>query len=389
MSGARPAAEVTVVGAGPAGAMTAYHLAVRGLRVRLIERRAFPREKPCGGGLTRRALQEIPFDVSGVIEDVGRTVRLTHDNRLLMEGRVATPPIVLVRRDRFDALLVEKAIQAGVRFQDGTAFRKLTGTPGDLKIETSRESFRSRVIVGADGVGSRVRKALGCTGPNRSMFALEATVRPRGGPAGNRFQSRIDFDFHHTWAGYGWVFPKRRHLSVGIFSPHSRPGSMKPAFYGYLRAKGLADADLAGLRGHPIPWTASPTFHLSDGRGLLVGDAAGLCDPVSGEGIYAALCQARFAAESISDWFSAKNRLSAYEGRLRSALALDNACARWMRAFLYHAPGISRRFLSLRRCYLLRRYLAVACGETTYRAEFMPTALLRRLTGPARPHRAG
>lgn len=376
--------DVTVVGAGPAGAMTAFYLAVLGLQVQIIEKRKFPRHKLCGGGLTRRALQAIPFDLSEVIEDVGHTIQLSIGERLLMKRRFSPPPVVLVRRERFDAFLLEKALGAGARFQDNTVFRGLTGSFGNLVIQTSQGIFRSRVIVGADGTQSRVRKALGCRGPQAAMVALAATVRPSGAGAMTAFRSRIDFDFQRKWMGYGWVFPKNSELSVGIMSHGSRPGSMKSRFYEYLHRKGFQDADAVGLRAHRIPCTPGLRFHLSKERGILVGDAAGLCDPITGEGIYAAVCQARLAAETIGDCFADRSALSAYEARVQSRFGADNACARWMGAFLYHLPGLSHRILDLRRHYLLRRYLAVVAGTTTYRAEFMPPVVLRRLAGLTR-----
>jgi len=291
-------ADVTVIGAGPAGSMTAYHLALQGLRVRLVDKRTFPRDKACGGGLTLRAVRAIPFDLAPAVEDVGRTIRLTMGNRLLMEKRMTPPPIVLVRRDRFDALLVEKAVRAGATFRDATAFRRLSGTLGDLKIETSRGVCRSRTIVGADGLHSRVRQQLGFRGSVRSMVALEAKVRPHASGKLDGYRSRIDFDYHLPGTGYGWVFPKKDHLSVGVFSPLARPGAMKRGFFEYLRCKGLQNADVVDLRGHRIPGSAGSKFHLCDGRGLLVGDAAALCDPITGEGIYPAVLQARLASEA-------------------------------------------------------------------------------------------
>lgn len=373
--------DVTVVGAGPAGSMTAYHLARRGLQVRILERRNFPRDKACGGGLTLRARQHVPFDLGAIVEDVGRTLRLAIGNRLLMEQRMSPPPILLVRRERFDTLLVEKAVRAGAVFQEGTEFRSVTGSFGELKIETSRGMLRSRVIVGADGVQSRVRKMLDCGGPPRSMLALEARVRPHPGLDPGHFRSRVDFDFPGMMSGYGWVFPKENHLSVGILRRETRPRHMKRSFLKYLKSKGLRQADIVLLRGHRIPWTDGRNFRLSDSRGVLVGDAAGLCDPITGEGIYSAVFQARLAAESIFDCFSTGQELMAYDRKIQTEFAADNHCARWMGAFLYRFPGFSRRLLNLRRQFLLQRYLQVAAGETTYRAEFRPPVLLRHLAG--------
>jgi len=376
-----PKADVTVVGAGPAGAMTAYYLALRGLRVHLIEKRTFPRDKPCGGGLTGRARRQIPFDLAAVVEDAGRSIRLTFGRRLLLEQRSASPPILLVRRDRFDALLVEEAVRAGAVFQEDTAFQHLSGPPGNLEIATTRRPLRSRVIVGADGAQSRVRTALGCCPQVRSMVALEARVQPDQFLSSVRCRGRIDFDYSASGAGYGWVFPKKDHLSVGVFSSRSHPGAMKKRFFEYLRSKGLQNGEIAGLRGGRIPWSTGRHFRPCDDRGLLVGDAAGLCDPITGEGIYAAALQARLAAEAICERFAGKTELCAYNRAVQSAFAADNVCARWMRVFLYRFPGPSRRCLSLRRGYLLKRYLAVAAGDARYRDEFSPLVLLGRLCG--------
>jgi geranylgeranyl reductase family protein len=263
--------DVTVVGAGPAGAMTAYYLAALGLQVQIIEKRKFPRHKLCGGWLTRRALQEIPFDLSEVVEDVGHTIQLSIGERLIMKRRFSPPPIVLVRRERFDAFLVKKALRAGARFQDNTAFQGLSGSFGNLVVQTSRGTFRSKVIVGAEGTQSRVRKALGCRGPLTEMVALAAAVRPSGPGAMAAFRSRIDFDFQRKWMGYGWVFPKKSELSVGVMFTGSRHGAMKSHFYDYLHHKSFQDADVEGLSAHRIPCTPGLRFHLSEERGILAG----------------------------------------------------------------------------------------------------------------------
>ena len=129
--------DVVIVGAGPAGAVLAYLLAKAGAEVLLLEKKFFPRYKPCGGGLTQRAIDSLPFEVDQVIEERVHTVRAFIRRACAFELSVQDPVISMVMRDRLDHFLVRKSLEAGVHFQEGTTFKHLSGEEKALKVETS------------------------------------------------------------------------------------------------------------------------------------------------------------------------------------------------------------------------------------------------------------
>lgn len=365
--------DVVIVGSGPAGALTAYALARRGLDVLVIEKKGLPRYKTCGGGLTRRTLNILPFDVSSCIEDYSDTLVINVENRPVFEKKVCEPVIGMVMRDRFDAFLMDKAIQAGAKLQDKTAFESCHGPAGDLVVQTSSGTSRTRLIVGADGVSSKVSKALGFHVRKHLMTAMEAEVFYSGEGIVNSFKGSAHFDFGVVPSGYGWVFPKRRHLSIGIVSTSKNVGSLKHFFLNYMRGKGTLDgSEVRSLRTHLIPHGPDAANVLSDARGLLVGDAAGFSDPLTGEGIFFAVKGAQIASEVILNCLASSQSgkrqadLTEYSRILKSELMSDSIIAKRMAFVLYNFKRIGNNSLTKYGDFLGNRLLEVACGSKTY-----------------------
>src|SRR5438067_5903358 len=148
--------DVAVVGAGPAGSMTAYRLARAGARVLLIDKARFPRDKPCGGGLTLRAVKELPFPVNPVVEDIVTrvTCRLRYGRAFEREGRTAL--CLMTQRRRLDHYLVERAQEAGAPFRDGVRVRVASET----RIRVDDAPVDVDAIVGADGANGTTAKTL-------------------------------------------------------------------------------------------------------------------------------------------------------------------------------------------------------------------------------------
>ena len=126
--------DAIVVGAGPAGSATAIRLARGGANVLLADRARFPRDKPCGGGLTGRAVRELPVDVSPVVEDVVRRLELRLRYRKRFERRSERPLVLMTRRRRLDAFLAEQAAAAGADFRDGVTVEGLTMGPDGAEL---------------------------------------------------------------------------------------------------------------------------------------------------------------------------------------------------------------------------------------------------------------
>ena len=361
----RPINDIIIVGAGPAGALLAHELAGAGLDVLLIEKKRLPRYKACGGGLTQRALKLLPFSIQPVIEDATTTARLLVNGRAAFQQTCPRPVVHMVMRDRLDAFMVQKAIARGARLAQGLRFLGATGRPGNLEIRTTGGTFRSRCLVGADGAHSRTARHLGLNIRYRTMTAVEAEIEPDERER-KAFRHRFDFDFGVIDQGYGWVFPKRNHLSAGILTRRPKAGTIRRDLQRYLARKGLAAARVKTLKLHPIPYAPQTANDYANARGLVVGDASGMVDPITGEGIYYALRTARLAAAAVDDYFNRGIPWVTYDDTLRATVGREIRYAGWLAAVLYRLPWLSYPFLTRYGDPIAGKLLEVFQGQLGY-----------------------
>ncbi len=339
--------DVVIAGAGPAGVSTAVALARRGVkRVLVLDRASFPRSKPCGGGLTGHsdeamAALGLKLTVPSYPSPRAR-VRFGAELRTVELGR----PVKVVRREEFDASLVEQARALGIEVRERTALDGFTVEGGGVTMGAGSSSLRARVLVGADGVGSLVRKRLQPRqGRPIRLFRLEV-------PAERRADEAMLYDFTPMvdgLRGYLWIFPvPDGRLNVGLMHyPSDVPLSgadLTRLLERHLQSHGVR---LRGpARGWPA-WGYSPSACVSLPHLLTVGDAAGI-DALTGEGIAVGMEQGLVAADTIAAALDGGDfRLAGYRRALRRAtvgreLALD----RWLARLLYGGGGW-RRWLSL------------------------------------------
>src|SRR4051794_34546615 len=274
--------DAIVVGAGPAGSTAAYRLASAGARTLLLDRARFPRDKPCGGGLTVRAVRALPFPVEPVVEHVVDRLELCVAGGPSVERRGRGPLVLMTQRRRLDAYLAERAVVAGADFRDGSKVTALELADDGVEIEVGGARFRGAVLVGADGANGVVARALGVDGGYTRGVALEGNA-----PFDPRFRGRAVVELGTVAGGYGWVFPKGDHVNVGVGGWSGDGPVLRERLTGLCGRLGVEPGSLADLRGHRLPLRPRAARAVR-GRVLLVGDAAGLIDPVSGDGMYEA-----------------------------------------------------------------------------------------------------
>lgn len=363
--------DIAVVGAGPAGSLLAYQMARAGRRVLLLEKHRLPRYKTCGGGLTRRARALLPFDIDELVEDRSRTTRLRVHYRTAFEQTDATAAVELVMRDRFDHFLARKAEAAGAVVLDQTRFLSLSGAPGRVAVETTTGRFYTQLIIGADGVHSRVARALGLSLRYHVMPALEAELALSRNTR-QRFTGAICFDFGVVPGGYAWLFPKRNGVSAGILARHQPARCLKPYLMRYLARNGLSDNEtLRSLRLHPIPCRPDRRNRYANPRGLVVGDATGLVDPVTGEGLFYAFKSAMIAAAVLSSSMTyGPETARRFNRALKTDIEAEVMKADILARILYGCPAFSNWVLARCGAKIGAQHLAVYRGELSYRRLF-------------------
>jgi geranylgeranyl reductase family protein len=314
--------DVVVVGAGPAGSLTAYHLSRARARVLLIDKARFPRDKPCGGGLTYRALRQLPFSVEPVVEDVVSRVecRLRYGRSFVRGTR---PVVVMTQRRRLDAFLVDRAVEAGAEFRDGSRVE----VESDTRVRVAGAPVETAAVIGADGANGVTARALGLAGEIVHGVALEGNLR-YGRVSRRRYGGRMVLELAVVPGGYGWVFPKGDHVNFGVGGWGFEGPRLRDHLRRLCEEHGVRVEELADVRGHRLPLRRAGAL-LAGARAALVGDAAGLVDPVSGDGIYEAFFSARLAAAATVDLLEGRaETLDPYHPVVTRALA-SVAAAGW------------------------------------------------------------
>lgn len=305
--------DAIVVGAGPAGSSAAHRLASAGASVLLLDRARFPRDKPCGGGLTGRAVRQLPCPVDPVVEDEVTRVRLRARYRGGYERASERPLVLLTQRARLDAFLAERAAEAGADFRDGMRVDAVEGTT--VRMNGARAAAAA-VVIGADGANGVVARSLGLARGIRHGVALEGNA-----PFDPQYRGTMLLEFGVVPGGYGWLFPKAEHLNVGVGGWAGQGPRLRDHLRRLCEVYGVRADRLRDVRGHRLP-TRGPNTVLARGRAAVIGDAAGLVDPFSGDGIYEALLSARIAADAALDVLSGRaDSLEPYHVALTARLA--------------------------------------------------------------------
>ena len=360
--------DAIVVGAGPAGAAAAAELARAGRSVALVEKERLPRYKTCGGGLVGRALAALPDRARAAVELECRTVEL-HFNapggeRLSFAVESEQPVVAMAMRSELDAVLARDAVEAGAELLSPCAAGAVTAGRDRVELDTQAGVLRAPFAIAADGATSRVAAGAGWTVAPRCLPAVEWELRV-GAERLERFQRAARFDFGGSLCGYAWVFPKREHLSVGALLVHRGSTPLPDLLARYLDGLGLGQAESVERHGWMIPVEPRPGGP-ARGRVLLAGDAAGLADPLTAEGISHALISGRLAARAVLGSSDPARVRRNYERELERDVLGELRWARRLARVLYarRPPTWLFRHLGQPLCEAL---VEVIAGRATYR----------------------
>jgi geranylgeranyl reductase family protein len=341
--------DVLILGAGPAGSTAAYILAAKGLRVTLLDRRHFPRAKLCGGLLTWKTIATLEAVFQTSLRDLKAERLLRFETRTYrVEGgsgpdvrRRLDFPFHFVDRTTYDHYWLKRAIAAGASFRPGTAVSRVDPAR-TAAAAADGSTYRGRFMIGAEGVHSRVRRALERMGAVRSdkrnekALALEVFL-PRETAARPGDEAVLTYG-RIPW-GYAWSFPGADHHVLGMAGLIGRSAAaLRPAFGEFLAAHPLPRGAAPRIQSAVLPYGSYlpvPGFR----NILLAGDAAGLADPFLGEGIYYAHRSAELAARAILETLPQPHHAAgAYCSRFRRIIYPDLHYARAGRQIVFSLP---------------------------------------------------
>lgn len=344
--------------------MSAYYLARRGLSVLILDKEDFPRFKPCGGGLSHRALSLFPYDLTPVIESTVYSFRFSHRFEDAYTHVSRDPLVHGTMRSKLDDFMLKKAIGKGAEFLPNYKVTGFTETFDHVLVHTAETEFSGRYIIGADGVGSITARSFQLTDNVRKGVGIESEIRVDKETLA-RFHGKACLDWGTFVRGYAWVFPKHDHLSVGVGGPASLAKYLKPYYFRFLKSLEIEHVEILSYRSFPIPFRTG-LGKVQTSRVMVVGDAAGLADPLTGEGIYFAVKSGIMAAESIIDVLEGRtDHAYHFKERMEEEIFPELLGALPIQSIFNAAPGIIHRKMGKSE-RMWRGFSKILRGELSY-----------------------
>ena len=358
--------DAIIIGTGPAGATAARHVAAAGLNTLLLEKDTLPRVKTCGGAVSEYALSNLDIEIpDSIIERECFGVRVRYE-ALQLESETREILSVMVSRDKFDHHLANCAVDAGAELMDGVRVRSVHTDENCAVVETTAGTFRSKVVIGADGVNSVCAKNVRPFFTlQETAFALEAEMPASNECIDEYILNKGEIHFGVIPKGYGWVFPKDGHFSVGIAGMSQGLSRPMDAYRDFLKGLGF---DYVKPRGHFVPIGGLDRKTYAN-RTLLVGDAAGYVDAFLGEGIAYAIASGNMAAETVidacqKDDFS-ETSLAFYHKKCMDSFLSNLKYSYKFSELFYRYPDLSSRIL-VNNKPLLNKFIHLATGRVGY-----------------------
>lgn len=351
-----------IVGAGPGGGAAAYHLAKRGHSVLVLDKESLPRYKPCGGGVSPEIQELLDFDFTPVITAQVSKVGFTWKLGDPVEVELDSQPMWMVQRDVFDNFLLEKAKEKGAEVQDGTAVTALQWTGSAWQVKTTGETFESRYLIAADGAQGPCSQLLGFPEKSPHLSAILEIDSPPNNP------DTAQFDFGSLKNGFIWSFPKSDRVAISgaiLGSTKGKAKELQKQLTHYAQQLGFSP-DKGQYYEFPMTlWSEDRTLHAQNA--LLVGDAAGVADPLLAEGIRPAIFMGMTAAEAISAHIGGDaNALINYDQIVYDEWGSDMVWAQRLAGLFFKFPGVAYR-VGVKQPRAAQLMSKILCGELRYK----------------------
>jgi geranylgeranyl reductase family protein len=307
--------DVIVVGAGPAGSTAAKNLAEKGIKVILLDKAIFPRDKPCGGGLPTRVQKRFPY-IEPFLDSVSYgTTMFSSSLRYRCDLVREKPFLEMVLRKDFDAGLLSLAQKAGATFLGGKSVVDVVVQKDKVSVMLEDgQTMETQMVIGSDGMHSVVAEKTNLSKKLEVLCVSLMQEQPMTPKQLTTFftKKRLIYLFikAHGIVGYAWVFPKKNTVNIGIGEFQSAVSKERPRiplketyekFIATLKEQKLLPTEfpIENLKGATLP--IFPLENTCSDRVLLCGDAAGFINPITGEGIYYAMVSGKIAADVIAE----------------------------------------------------------------------------------------
>ncbi len=358
--------DIVVVGAGPSGASVAYHSAKRGLNVAIIEREIFPRYKPCGGVVAIHVEKILDFPLTPVVEQRISRMLISFKLKKRFVSDFGRPFVYMVMRDKFDQFLVDKAQSAGARVYYENLLVNIEKNNEGYCVKTDKNCFYAKYIIAADGANSNVRNLLGIPAFHNVSVALDREIYAPKLDI-NKWNNTLVLDFGWLESGYGWIFPKKNNFSLGVGGARKVSRQLL-SYYNKLFNKFSHELNLNDVffsKGHRLPIRKQGESLVYENV-ILVGDAAGLIDPLSGEGIYYSIRSGQIAADVVYQNKNDQMSLITYEERIDKEIQPELEVSKVMLMLLDSAPSFWIPFLLRENNPFFQYYCKIFTGEHKY-----------------------
>ncbi|MBS3795003.1 MAG: NAD(P)/FAD-dependent oxidoreductase [Candidatus Thorarchaeota archaeon] len=383
--------DLVVVGSGPAGSTCARKASLAGLDTAIVEKEEHPREKICGGAIGPRVKRELGFSIDAIAERKFYSASICGPEGVNAELNLQKGTGYIVRRSRFDSYLLERAREAGTDVFEDSKTVACEQLRSGVRVLCEGDSFKARLIAGADGFESVVARSMkirDCWQPDEVAIGfatnvpLEEAIIEDASYKDSNGQLGLEIYLGAINWGYGWLFPRRDEVNIGLGCRSDKADNLRAeweAFLQKLKRSKRAALEKSNYEGFRLPFYTR-SAKLVSRRTMLLGDAAGLASPITGEGIYYAIRSGTIAAEVAKETVDMKQaaHVISYENRISEELGKELEVQRFIAKTLFQSgERISRLIRLLSEDKVLRGYAKqIVLGKSS---EYLKRKIIQRM----------